>query len=185
MRKLVLLSAVVFGLVFYSCSSDDDNTEKEKVSLVGDWRLTNVDFTYMEEEGMLIPASDACIVELVTGYEFRADSKFYFILADSEKPLFDPYAADYWTWESKDDGTDDFEIIQANKRNPPYNFGLEPKNVVFKEVDGKTIMTFNSKMGNRSEAKFTLVKESIDKTKSPKLTKPDGSDYHCGFFDPK
>ncbi|MEO8773082.1 MAG: hypothetical protein ABI263_09130 [Gelidibacter sp.] len=182
MKKLVLLSAVVFGLLFYSCSSDDDNGTDEKVSLVGDWQLTNVDFTTMIEEGMLIPASDGCIVELITGYEFRADSKFYYILTDGEYQLFDPYAAEYWTWEGD---ADDFEIIQTNKRRPPYHFGLEPQNIEIKELNGKTVMTFDSKMGNGSEAKFTLVKEKIDRTKSPVLTRPDGSSYYCGFFDDK
>lgn len=178
MKKLVLLSALVFGFLFVSCSSDDDNDTKEKVSLVGDWRLTNVDFTIMEEGGR--PASDACIVELVTGYEFRADSKFYFILG--EGGFFDPYAKDYWTWEGD---ADDFKIVQPNPMSPPYNFSITPTNLVVKEVDGKTMMTFHSKMGNGSEANFTLVKEAIDKTKSPKLTNPDGSDYYCGFFDKK
>lgn len=182
MKKLILLSAVVFGLVFQSCSSDDDNGTKDEVSLVGEWQLTNVDFTKMVEEGVLIPASDGCIVELVTGYEFRADSKFYFILTDSGYPLFDPYAADYWTWEGD---VDDFEIVQTNMRRPPYHFGLDPEDIELKEINGKTVMTFNSEMGNGSEAKFTLVKEKIDKSKSPVLTRPDGSAYYCGFFDDK
>lgn len=180
MKKLFLLSAIAFGLVFYSCSSDDDNNDQDNVSLVGEWRLTDVDFTEMTEGGR--PASDACIVELVTGYEFRADSKFYFILAESDKPLFDPYAQDYWKWEGD---TEDFEIIQINPKNPPYNFGLNPTNIKVKMIDGRAVMTFHSEMGNGSEADFTLVKEKIDKSKQPKLTNPDGSDYYCGFFDKK
>ena len=181
MKKLFLLSAVIFGLVFYSCSSDDDNsTKEEEVSLVGDWQLTNIDFLTMTEGG--IPASDACIVELVTGYEFRADSKFYFILTDGEYQLFDPYAAEYWTWEGD---AKDFEIIQTNKRKPPYHFGLDPQNIEIKEVGGQTVITFNSEMGNGSEATFTLVKQKIDRSKAPALTNPDGSAYYCGFFDPK
>lgn len=179
MKKLVLFSALVFGLVFYSCSSDDDNGPvEENVSLVGDWRLTNVDFTHMEEGG--IPASDACIVELVVGYEFRADNKFYFILGEMDRPLFDPYAQDYWSWNGN---TEDFEIVQTNPMSPPYNFGLSPTDIVVNKNNGKTLMTFNSKMGNGSSAKFTLVKESIEKTKFPVLRQPDGSSYHCGFFD--
>ncbi|MBA6151204.1 hypothetical protein [Gelidibacter maritimus] len=178
MKKLVLLSAVVFGLVFFSCSSDDDNGTDDTVSLVGEWRLTNVDFITMTEGG--IPASDGCIVELVTGYEFHADSKFYFILADSERPLFDPYAKEYWTWEG--DGKD-FKIEQTNPMSPPYNFGLNPQNIKTKQVDGKLTLTFQSKMGNGSEANFTLVKEPIDKSKSPVLTDSDGEPYYCGFFD--
>lgn len=179
MKKLVLLSAIVFGLVFYSCSSDDDNTNEE-VSLVGEWRLTNVDFTVMTEGGR--PASDACIVELVTGYEFRADSKFYFILADSDTPLFDPYEKDYWKWEGD---VENFEISQINPMSPPYNFALSPTDIKVKEENGKSVLTFHSKMGNGSEADFTLVKEKIDKSKQPELTNPDGSDYYCGFFDKK
>lgn len=178
MKKLILLSAVVFGFAFYSCSSDDDSSTKEEVSLVGDWQLTNVDFTSMTTGGR--PASDGCIVELVTGYEFRADSKFYFILAESDKPLFDPYAADYWKWEGD---TDDFIIVQNNPMSPPYNFGLTPTDLKIKVVDGKTIMTFNSVMGNKSEAKFTLEKGKIDKSKKAVLTDADGAPYYCGFFD--
>lgn len=179
MKKLFLLTAVVFGMMFYSCSSDDDNAEiVDDISLVGDWRLTNVDFTHMEEGGR--PASDACIVELVVGYEFRADHKFYFILGDMDRPLFDPYAADYWTWEGD---VNDFEIKQTNPMNPPYNFALNPTDLVVKHVDGKDTMTFHSEMGNGSAANFTLVKEEIDKSKFPTLTQPDGSSYYCGFFD--
>ena len=180
MKKLFLLSAVVFGMVFYSCSSDDDNGAKEEVNLVGDWQLTNVDFITMNLEG--IPASDGCIVELITGYEFRPDLKFYFILTDGEYQLFDPYAAEYWTWKGE---IDDFEIIQTNKNRPGYHFGLSPENIELKEVEGKTVMTFNGELGNGSKAKFTLVKQKIDRTKAPVLTKPDGSSYYCGFFDDK
>ena len=178
MKKLVLLSALVFGLVFYSCSSDDDNAKTDNVSLVGDWRLTNVDFTVMTEGGR--PASDACIVEIVVGYEFRADSKFYFILGEMDRPLFDPYAQDYWTWEGD---KDDFQIVQTNPMSPPYNFGLSPTDIHIDNTGAKPKMTFNSAMGNGSSAKFTLVKEPIDQTKFPVLRQPDGSSYHCGFFD--
>lgn len=178
MKKLLLLSAIIFGLVFYSCSSDDDKAQSENFSLVGDWRLTNVDFTVMTEGGR--PASDACIVELVVGYEFRADSKFYFILGEMDRPLFDPYASDYWKWEGD---VEDFRILQINPMSPPYNFGLTPTNLVVKQINGKTTMTFHSEMSNGSAANFTLVKEPIDQTKFPKLTNPDGSSYYCGFFD--
>lgn len=178
MKKLVLLSALVLGVVLYSCSSDDDKNTTDPVTLVGDWRLTNVDFTVMKEGGR--PASDACIVEIVAGYEFRADNKFYFILGDMDKPLFDPYAADYWRWEGN---IEDFKIVQNNPMSPPYNFGLTPTNLVVKTVDGKTTMTFHSEMGNGSAADFTLVKEKIDKTKTPVLIQPDGSGFYCGFFD--
>ncbi len=178
MKKLVLLSAVIFGLLFYSCSSDDDNAPAETFTLEGDWQLTNVDFTVMTEGGR--PASDACIVEIVTGYEFGADNKFYFILKEMDRPLFNPYAAAYWTWEGN---TEDFEIVQTNPMSPPYNFGLSPTDLEVKKVDGKTTMTFHSTMGNGSAANFTLVKETIDKSKSPVLTQPDGSSFYCGFFD--
>ncbi|HUH27078.1 hypothetical protein [Gelidibacter sp.] len=180
MKKLVLLSAVIFGLVFYSCSSDDDNGTEKTVSLVGEWRLTNVDFITMTEGGR--PASDACIVELVAGYEFRADSKAYFILGDMDRPFFDPYAQDYWTWEGD---ASDFKIVQTNPMSPPYNFSLSPKNIKTKQVDGKVVMTFQSIMGNGSEANFTLVKEAIDKSKTPLLTDDEGGAFYCGFFDPQ
>lgn len=175
MKKLFLLSAVVFGLVFYSCSSDDDKNAEEVISLVGDWRLTNVDFTVFEEGGR--PASDACIVELVAGYRFYSDFNFHFILGEINSPI--SFEGDYWTWEGD---INDFKIIQTNPMSPPYNFGLTPTNVEAKRIDGKIIMTFHSEMGNGSAADFTLVKEDIDVTKLPVLTKPDGSVYVCGFF---
>lgn len=179
MKKLVLFSTLIFGLVFYSCSSDDDNGPvEENVDLVGEWRLTNVDFTHMEDGG--IPASDACIVELIVGYEFNADNKFYYILGEMDTPLFDPYAEEYWTWVGVIDG---FEIVQTNPMSPPYNFGLAPTDIQIDNTGEKPKMTFHSEMGNGSSAKFTLVKEAIDKTKFPELTEPDGSSYYCGFFD--
>lgn len=175
MRKLILLSAIVFGLLFVSCSKDDDEAT---VELVGDWRVTNVDFTVMTEGGR--PASDACIVELVTGYEFHADSKFYFILGEMDRPLFDPYAAEYWSWQGD---TDAFTIVQNNPMSPPYNFGLTPTDIQIDNTGEKPVMTFNAVLGNGSEAKITLVKEPIDTTKFPAVTSPDGAPYHCGFFD--
>lgn len=176
MKKLFLLTAVVFGLVFNSCSSDDDVNITEDISLVGDWRLTNVDFTVMGEGGR--PASDACIVELVAGYEFRADNSFFFILGEAGSSF--PTTGDYWTWEGD---KNDFNIVQTNPSSPPYNFSLIPTDVEVKNIDGKIIMTFHSEMSNDSAANFTLVKEAIDKTKLPVLTNPDGTAYYCGFFD--
>lgn len=178
MKKLFLLSAFVFGLLLFSCSSDDDNNEEGKINLEGDWQLTNVDFTTRKEGGF--PASDACIVELVSGYRFEADSRLYIILGDSDKPLFDPYAKDYWTWEGD---ADQFIIEQINPKSPPYNFSLTPTNLEVKKVNDKTTMTFHSEMSNGSAANFTLVKEKIDQKKLPMLTSPDGSEFYCGFFD--
>lgn len=177
MKNFVLLSVLVFGVVFYSCSSDnDDKVVEENVTLVGDWRLTHVDFTVMKDGGR--PASDACIVELVVGYEFRPDNSFYFILSDAGSSF--PTDGDYWTWEGD---KDNFKIIQTNGAMPPYNFSLNPTDVEVKKVDGKNVITFHSEMSNGSAANFTLVKEEIDKSKIAILTKPDGSDYYCGFFD--
>lgn|SRR5690554_1335202 len=175
MKKLLLLSAIIFGMVFYSCSSDDDNNAEDAISLVGDWRLTNVDFTVFEEGG--IPASDACIVELIAGYRFYSDKNFHFVLGEIDAPI--NFEGDYWTWEGD---INDFKIIQTNPMSPPYNFGLNPTNLVVTTVDGKITMTFHSEMSNGSAAKFTLVKEDIDRLKLPELTKPDGSVYVCGFF---
>ncbi len=182
MKKLFLLSAVVFGLVLYSCSSDDDNGTKEgEVSLVGDWQLTNVDFTTINEEGRLIPASDPCIVEIVAGYRFFADKSFFFILGEAGSSF--PTKGDYWNWEGD---LDNFKIVQKNLAMPPYNFGLTPTDLKVETVGGETKMTFNSVMGNGSAAKFTLVKtEEIDPAMLPVLTDPEGKPYYCGFFDPK
>ena len=180
MRKLVLLSAVFFGLVFYSCSSDDDNSSEEKVELAGDWQLTNVDFTYMSPDGGRIRATDACIMELVAGYRFFSDNSFFFILKPGG-PF--PTEGNYWTWKGD---IEDFNILQPNPMNPPYDFSVAPIDLTMATVDGKTTITFNSKMGNKSEAKFTLVKtKEIDQSKLPVLTQPDGSSFYCGFFDPK
>lgn len=176
MKKLAFLSALILGVVFYSCSSDDDNGADD-VSLVGDWQLTNVDFTVMTEGGR--PASDACIVELVVGYEFRTDNSFYFILSEAGSSF--PTDGDYWTWEGD---VNDFEIIQTNGAMPPYNFGLNPENIrINKMSDGTPVMMFHSEMSNGSAANFTLVKEAIDQTKTSVMTAPDGSIYYCGFFD--
>lgn|SRR5690554_1927703 len=175
MKKLFLLCAVVFGTVLYSCSSDDDSNTSEDISLVGDWRLTNVDFTVFEDGG--IPASDACIVELIAGYRFYSDNNFHYVLGEIDAPI--NFEGDYWTWEGD---INDFKIIQTNPMSPPYNFGLNPTNVEAKNVDGTITMTFHSQMSNGSAANFTLVKKDIDKTKLPVLTKPDGSVYVCGFF---
>lgn len=177
MKKIVLFSAIVLGLVLSSCSKSDDN-KVDEVNLAGEWRLTNVDFTVMTEGG--IPASDACIVEIIVGYEFNADNKLYIILGDLDRPLFDPYAADYWSWSGDTDG---FVITQNNPMRPPYNFGLTPTDIQIDNTGAKPKMTFQAEMGNGSSAKFTLVKEAIDKTKFPVLTQPDGSSYHCGFFE--
>lgn len=180
MRKLILLSAIILGITFYACSNDDDNDTPAKVELAGDWQLTNVDFTYMSPEGGKIRATDACVMEVVTGYRFFADNSFFFILKPGT-PL--PSEGDYWKWEGDVEG---FKIIQPNLMNPPYNFSVTPTDLNVKTVNGETTMTFNSKMGNGSEAKMTLVKtEEIDPTKFPKLTAPDEPDFYCGFFDKK
>lgn len=177
MKKLFLLSAVVFGLVFYSCSSDDDNNPiEEKVELVGDWQLTNVDFTLINEEGRLIPASDPCIMELVAGYRFFEDNSFFFILEEGA-PL--PTEGDFWTWEGD---LDDFKIIQKNLSRPPYNFSITPTDLKVAEVNGKTTMTFHSKLGNGSEANFTLVKTNeINQDLLPSFTAPEGEYEYCNF----
>lgn len=182
MKKLVLLSALVFGLGFYSCSSDDDNGSKEEnITLVGDWQLTNVDFTSVNTEGRLIPASDPCIVEIVAGYRFFADNSFFFILGEAGAAF--PTKGDYWTWEGD---VNDFTITQKNLAIPPYNFGLTPTNLKVETVGGKAQITFNSEMGNGSAAKFTLIKtDEIEQNKLPKLTTPDDPDFYCGFFDPR
>lgn len=176
MKKTLLLITAFVAFLSFSCSSDDDSNSNENINLAGEWQLTNVDFTVFEEGG--IPASDGCVIELVSGYEFKDDHTLYVIL--NEDGFFDPYAQEYWSWSGD---INDFEIIQNNPAMPPYNFGLKPTNLEVKEVDGKAQMTFHAKMGNDSEADFTLIKQEIDPSQSAELTKPDGSDYYCGFFD--
>lgn len=176
MKKVLLMLTLAMTFVVASCSSDDDGAAVEEITLQGDWQLTNVDFTVFKEEGR--PASDACIIELVAGYQLDADGRAYVILG--EGGFFDPYAEEYWKWEGD---ITNFEIIQINPARPPYNFGLRPTNIKSDWVDGVATMTFSSELGNGSVADFTLIKQAIDDTKLPVLTKPDGTVYHCGFFD--
>lgn len=172
----LLLTALIVSVGF-SCSSDDDDSTPDQTSkLVGTWQLTNIDFTYMAEGGF--PASDACIVEMVSGYEFRSNNKFYFILAEGGIFNFDPYASDYWTWTGDESN---FEINQTNPMSPPYNFGLQPTNVNIQEVNGKWVMTFHSNLSNGSKANFRLVKQDLNTTQSPLLTDADGNPYECNF----
>lgn len=177
MKKNFLFIFTAIAVLFaVSCSKDDDNkTIVEEAELVGNWQLTNVDFTVFEEGGR--PASDACIVELVTAYQFKENGDFEFVLQESA-----PFpSGDFWTWEGD---IDSFVIVQTNPAMPPYNFGLTPTNLKIVKQGETWKMTFNSVMGNGSKANFTLVKtETIDRTRIPALTKPDGSSYYCGFFD--
>ncbi len=177
MKKLVLVSAIILGLVFHSCSTDDKIIRPE-IALEGEWRVTNIDFSVMEEGGF--PASDACIWELVTGFEFHADKSFYYILGDLDRPMFDPYAQEYWTWSGH---SSDFVITQTNPSNPPYNFGITPVQIAFDNTAAKLVMTFEAELSHGSYATFTIVKEPIDTSKFPMVTDTDGAPYHCGFFD--
>lgn len=178
MKKGLFIIAIMAAFVASSCSSDDDNgSSTDDITLVGEWRLTNVDFTVFEEGGM--PASDACIVELLAGYEFSADNKFYYHLGEDSPPFFNTYD-EYWTWEGD---INDFKIVQTNPSSPGYNFGLSPTNINSERIDGVATLTFHAEMFNGSAANFTLVKKEIDLSETPVLTKPDGSVYRCGFFD--
>lgn len=179
MKKYLLILAIAFGAFAVSCSSDDDSGKTTTFSLIGDWQLTNVDFTVYEEGGR--PASDACMVELVVGYKFLEDHTFYFVLNEAADSRFGAFIGDdTWTWEGTTEG---FSITQSNPAMPPYNFGLQPRNVVIKKVNGKTTMTFNADMANGSTANFTLVQEGINVANIPSMTLPDGSSYACGLFD--
>ncbi len=68
--------------------------------------------------------------------------------------------------------------------NPPYNFSVTPSDLKVETINGKTTMTFHSKMGHGSEANFTLVKTSeINPAMLPSFTAPDGAEYeYCNFF---
>lgn len=180
MKNYFFMLAIVFGMVAVSCSSDDDKgtTPAETFTLVGDWQLTNVDFTVYEEEGR--PASDACMVELVVGYKFLEDNTFYFVLNEAADSRFGAFIdEDTWTWTGDVEG---FSIIQSNPAMPPYNFGLNPSNVEVKKVDGQTVLTFRADMANGSTADFTLVKGNINIANLPSMTLPDGTPYACGLF---
>ena len=175
-RNFLLFFTVISTLIAVSCSKDDDKPAVEaQPELTGEWQLTNLDFTVFVEGGR--PASDACVMELVSGYIFEEDQKLRVILGKGG--LFDPYANDYWTWEGD---VNDFKIIQTNPSMPPYNFGLTPTNIEVNKVNDMWTMTFKSEMFNGSVANFTLVKKQLDTDKLPVVTKPDGSVYVCGFF---
>lgn len=174
---LYLFLSILFVSLTVSCSSDDDDhNPTENSVLVGTWQLKNIDFTLMADGGF--PATDACIVEMVSGYEFRADQKFYFILKEGGMFTFDPYADDYWKWTGDETN---FEIIQHNPMSPPYNFGLNPTNISIEKINGQWTLKFHSKMSNGSEANFTLVKQTLDKTQAAILTDEEGNVYECNF----
>lgn len=165
--------------VGFSCSSDDDDpvTPPEENVLIGSWQLTNIDFIRMEEGGF--PASDACVLELVSFYEFKEDGKFYFLLTETAPPIFDPYANEYWTWTGD---KDNFSINQTNPMSPPYNFSLQPTDISAVENNGVWTIRFTSELSNGSKAKFTLVKKEIDLSLKPAVTDENGDPYECGFF---
>lgn len=171
-----LFAAILLTLGF-SCSSDDDANIQPENALIGTWQLTNIDFTRMVDGGF--PASDACILELVSFYEFRADGKFYFLLTNTAPPIFDPYANDYWSWSGD---KNNFIVTQTNPMSPPYNFSLQPTAVSVSEVSGEWIMKFSSELSNGSKAIFTLVKKPINLDLKPAVTDEDGNPYECNFF---
>jgi len=179
MKRLLFMFLAVSALSFsVACSSDDDNApDVETADLVGTWQLKSIDFTVFEDSGF--PASDPCILELVAGYDFKADHSFYFVLG--EGGFFDPYEREYWTWSGD---TESFKITQTNPSMPPYNFGIEPTNIEIVKVDGQWKMTFHAELSNGSAGNFMLVKQELDLEDLPVLRKPDGSVYECGFFDP-
>lgn len=179
MKKNVLLICVaIFTMFTVSCSKDDNKDVEAAPELAGEWQLKNVDFTVLDEEGTKFPANDGCVIELVSGYIFEEDQKLRVILGKGD--LFDPYAADYWTWEGD---INNFKIVQTNPARPPYNFGLTPTNIEVRNVNGKWTMTFHAELYNGSAANFTMVKtDKLNTAELPILTKPDGSVYVCGFF---
>jgi len=172
------LFAATMLTIGFSCSSDDDGpTPPEEDVLVGTWQLTNIDFIHMEEGGF--PASDACIWELVSFYEFKADGKFYYLLTDTAPPIFDPYANEYWNWIGDET---DFNVTQLNPMSPPYNFGIHPTDVSAVKADGQWTITFTSDLSNGSKAKFTIRKKDIDLSLKPAVTDDQGNPYVCDFF---
>ena len=80
-------------------------------------------------------------------------SKSFFFILKPGTPL--PSEGDYWKWEGD---VEDFKILQPNPMSPPYNFSVTPTDLKVETVNGKTTVTFHSKMGNGSKANFTIVK---------------------------
>lgn len=175
--SLLIVSAILLMVAVSSCSKENSSTPPDDV-LIGNWRLTNVDFSVMPSTGR--PTSDACIVELISGYDFKDNGKFYFVLNEVGSQYFpDPYTNDYWEWTGS---KDEFSINQKNIKMPPYNFGLTPTNVKFEKSDNTWSMNFDADLSNGSKAHFKLIKEDFNKTQSPKLTNPKGEVYECNFF---
>lgn len=176
-KALLIFTAFAIATGFYSCKKDkneDSLTPPEDV-LIGNWQLTNLDFSVMPDSGF--PASDVCVMEIVSGYEFRANHQLYVILG--EDGFFDPYAKDYWSWSGD---KNDFEIIQNNPASPPYNFSLQPRDITFEKSDNTWILSFISDMKNGSTARFKLKKQEIALDKNPSVTDPNGESYQCNFF---
>lgn len=177
--SLTILSLMFLAAGLNSCSRGGAVTPEDEQPpadvLVGDWQLTHLDFSVMPSTGF--PASDACIWEIVSGFEFRADSFLYIILGDDG--FFDPYAKEYWTWSGDNDA---FTVDQTNEKMPPYNFSLNPKNIKFEKTGDTWTVSFESDMSNGSTAKFKMKKQAINLDQNPAVTDPDGNDYECNFF---
>lgn len=58
--KFKTLFVVFLSVTFFSCSSDDDNSGEEEISIVGTWELTEMNYdgtTTIEFEGIPVPVS--------------------------------------------------------------------------------------------------------------------------------
>lgn len=153
-KNILFICAIIVGLLSYSCSSDD-NTPEEKANLVGLWQIETINYSHVEEAEHPIYNNDFCVMEYVTGYDFREDGAFLFILFQ-DKFGTNESEREIWTWTGDTTG---YTINQINPSFPPgYNFGLEPYNVHVEKVNNKWVMTFDADLRLGSKATFTLVK---------------------------
>ncbi|UVD79180.1 hypothetical protein NWE55_13765 [Myroides albus] len=185
-KTLLILSLFTLSFIGTACSSDDNSSKdteqvvkpdpgKQENLLVGTWQIKTIHFTKFVEEG--IPASDACMIEGLTGYEFKKDKTFVFLAG--ENSAFDPSAKKYWEWSANENS---FEIKQLNIAMPPYNFGLTTLNLKVEKSGDTHTMSFKAELANGSQADFVLEKTKVDPSIASKITLPNGDVFSCGLF---
>lgn len=191
-KKLILLCTIVATLMGYSCSSDDNSsgigTETEVNSLIGEWQIETIDFSYIEEESdnNFAPRykNDFCVAEYVTGYEFKEDGSFAFVIFEDKFGTNSGTRDDgtiIWTWENDENK---LKLHQANPSYPPYDFSIDTDNLVFSKVNGKDVITFETTWWLGSTSTLTLVRTNkIDIDVKPELLENGSYRETCGLLD--
>lgn len=183
-KKLILFCTIAATLMGYSCSSDDNSTKDEEASIVGEWQIQKIDFSYIEEDvedemAKRIYKNDFCVSEYVTGYEFLEDGSFIFVITDNKFGTNE--REDLWTWEKNGS---QLNLTQLNPSFPPYDFGLETDNLKIEKKNGKWTMTFEATWWLGSTSTFTLVKtNTIDTDVKPQLSENGAYREPCGLLD--